>query len=165
MKEIMNPEQLSRTLKRMTHEIIERNQDLESIVLVGIMHKGVPMAKMLKSNLQRFANLTVELIELDITPYRDDCLVKEHFTKEKGFDVNQKNVILVDDVLFTGRSVRAAMDAISHHGRPNQIQLAILIDRGHRELPIKADYIGKHVPTSSNEKVFVDFEKGFVNIL
>jgi pyrimidine operon attenuation protein / uracil phosphoribosyltransferase len=164
MKEIMNPEQLSRTLKRMTHEMIEQNQDLESIVLVGIMHKGVPMAKILKNNLQRFANITVELIELDITPYRDDIQIKTP-SKVQGYDVNQKNVILVDDVLFTGRSVRAAMDAISQHGRPKQIQLAILIDRGHRELPIKADYIGKNVPTSLKEKVFVDFEKGYVNLL
>jgi len=163
MKEIMNQEQLSRTLKRMTHEIIERNQHLDQIVIVGIMNKGVPMAKMLQKNVFRFANVLPEIIELDITPYRDD--VKTKTENSKTYDVDQKNIILVDDVLFTGRSVRAAMDAISSHGRPKQIQLAILIDRGHRELPIKADYIGKNVPTSLSEKIYVDFEKGFVNLI
>jgi pyrimidine operon attenuation protein / uracil phosphoribosyltransferase len=163
MKEIMNQEQLSRTLKRITHEIIERNHDLQSIVLVGILNKGVPMAKILQNNMKKFANVDLELIELDITPYRDDVIEKPEMTKT--FDVDKKNVILIDDVLFTGRSVRAAMDAISSHGRPTQIQLAILIDRGHRELPIKADYIGKNVPTSLLEKIYVDFEKGYVNLI
>jgi pyrimidine operon attenuation protein / uracil phosphoribosyltransferase len=155
MKEIMNQEQVSRTLKRMTHEIIERNSDLSNIVFIGILKKGYPIAQILKDNLKRFADVDAPIYPLDIHAYRDD-LAKKDKPKLQGFDVTEKNVILVDDVLYTGRSVRAAMDALSDHGRPKQIQLAILIDRGHRELPIRADYIGKNIPTSKNEKVLVD---------
>lgn len=158
MKEIMNAEQLSRTIKRMTHEIIERNQDLKDIVIVGILKKGYPIAHMLKENLKRFADIDVPLFPIDIHAYRDD--IDQTITPSiQNIDVHHKIVILVDDVLYTGRSVRAAMDALSDHGRPRQIQLAILIDRGHRELPIRADYIGKNLPTSRHEKVFVDMDK------
>jgi pyrimidine operon attenuation protein/uracil phosphoribosyltransferase len=157
MKELMNAEQLSRTMKRMTHEMIERNQDLNDIVLVGILRKGYPIAMILKENFKRFADLDVPVYSLDIQAYRDD--LENKITPElQHLDVHGKTVILVDDVLYTGRSVRAAMDALSDHGRPDHIQLAILIDRGHRELPIRADYIGKNVPTSKNEKVIVDIE-------
>jgi pyrimidine operon attenuation protein/uracil phosphoribosyltransferase len=155
MKEIMNGEQLSRTLKRMTHEIIEHNQDLSDLVLVGILKKGYPIAQILKDNLKRFADVDVSIYPLDITAYRDDLETKKD-PKNQDLDVQNKNVIIVDDVLYTGRSVRAAMDALNDHGRPKQIQLAIVIDRGHRELPIRADYIGKNIPTSRNEKVIVD---------
>lgn len=155
MKEIMNSEQLSRTLKRMTHEIIEHNQDLNDIVFVGILKKGFPLALMLKENLKRFADVDAPIYPLDIRAYRDDLDEKKD-TYEQDLDVQNKIVILVDDVLYTGRSVRAAMDAISDHGRPKQVQLAIVIDRGHRELPIRADYIGKNIPTSRNEKVIMD---------
>lgn len=153
----MNKEQLSRTLKRMTHEMIEHNQDLNDIVFVGILKKGYPIAQMLKDNLKRFADMDVPLYGIDIHAYRDDLTDKINPSLQ-GLDVHDKTVILVDDVLYTGRSVRAAMDALSDHGRPKQIQLAILIDRGHRELPIRADYIGKNIPTSKNEKVIVDIE-------
>ncbi|MBN2300860.1 MAG: bifunctional pyr operon transcriptional regulator/uracil phosphoribosyltransferase PyrR [Acholeplasmataceae bacterium] len=155
MKEIMNSEQLSRTLKRMTHEIIERNQNLDDIVFVGILKKGFPIALMLKGNLKSFSGVDAPIYPLDIKPYRDDVDQRENSDKQ-DLEIQGKTVILVDDVLYTGRSVRAAMDAISNHGRPNQIQLAIVIDRGHRELPIRADYIGKNIPTSRNEKVVID---------
>lgn len=157
MKEIMNAEQLNRTLKRMTHEIIERNQDLSDIVLIGIMKKGFPVAQVLKENLKRFADVEVPIFPIDILAYRDDLSDKPRPTPQ-NMDIHDKNVILVDDVLYTGRSVRAAMDALSDHGRPRQIQLAIVIDRGHRELPIRADYIGKNIPTSRHEKVIVDLK-------
>ncbi len=157
MKEIMNAEQLNRTLKRMTHEIIERNQDLSDIVLVGIMKKGYPVAQMLKDNLKRFSEVDVPVYPIDILAYRDDLSDKPRPSLQT-IEIHDKNVILVDDVLYTGRSVRAAMDALSDHGRPKQIQLAILIDRGHRELPIRADYIGKNIPTSRVEKVIVDLK-------
>ncbi|MFH0767777.1 MAG: bifunctional pyr operon transcriptional regulator/uracil phosphoribosyltransferase PyrR [Bacillota bacterium] len=158
MKEIMNEEQLSRTLKRMTHEIIERNQDLNDIIFVGILKKGFPIALMLKDNLKRFADVDAPIYPLDIHAYRDDLEKKEE-PRKQDIDVQDKHVILVDDVLYTGRSVRAAMDALSDHGRPKQIQLAIVIDRGHRELPIRADYIGKNIPTSKNEKVIIDMDQ------
>ncbi|MDI6453770.1 bifunctional pyr operon transcriptional regulator/uracil phosphoribosyltransferase PyrR [Peloplasma aerotolerans] len=157
MKEIMNSEQLSRTLKRMTHEIIERNQNLDDVVLVGIMKKGYPIAQILKDNLKRFADIDVDIYPVDIQAYRDDIKSKDQPVNQK-IEVQDKNVILVDDVLFTGRSVRAAMDAINDHGRPKQIQLAIVIDRGHRELPIRADYIGKNIPTSKNERVIINMQ-------
>jgi len=151
----MNGENLSRTLNRMTHEIIEHNQDLSDLVLVGILKKGYPIAQILKDNLKRFADVDVSIYPLDITAYRDDLETKKD-PKNQDLNVQNKNVIIVDDVLYTGRSVRAAMDALNDHGRPKQIQLAIVIDRGHRELPIRADYIGKNIPTSRNEKVIVD---------
>ncbi|TVP86762.1 MAG: bifunctional pyr operon transcriptional regulator/uracil phosphoribosyltransferase PyrR [Acholeplasmataceae bacterium] len=158
MKEIMNQEQLERTLKRMTHEIIERNPDLEDVVLAGILKKGHPIATILKENLKRFAQIDVPVHALDIWPYRDDLDAPEQ-PATPAVSIKDKVVILVDDVLYTGRSVRAAMDALTHLGRPRQIQLAILIDRGHRELPIRADYIGKNIPTSRQEHVIVDIDK------
>ncbi|MCR3905982.1 MAG: bifunctional pyr operon transcriptional regulator/uracil phosphoribosyltransferase PyrR [Tenericutes bacterium] len=163
MKEIMNSEQLSRTLKRMTHEIIERNHDLNDIVLVGIMKKGFPIAQILKENLKRFADVEIKTYPIDIQAYRDD-IKSSAKPEDQQIVVQDKNVILVDDVLFTGRSVRAAMDAINDHGRPKQIQLAIVIDRGHRELPIRADYIGKNIPTSKNERVIIDMQSQTVYI-
>jgi len=159
MKEIMDQGQISRTLKRMTHEIIERNANLKDLVLVGIKQKGVPVAKRLVENLKRFADVDVPLFELDITNHRDDDKKTDIQTLSSSMNLTQKNVIIVDDVLFTGRSVRAAMDAITDLGRPSKIQLAILIDRGHRELPIRADYIGKNIPTSYLEKVIVDWDE------
>ncbi len=164
MKEIMSKEQISRTLKRMTHEIIERHADLEHIVLIGIQKKGYPIAVAIQQNLKRFADIDVPLFGLDITPYRDD--VKGMNIPDKlDLDAFDKEVIIIDDVLFTGRSVRAAMDAINDYGRPRQIQLAILIDRGHRELPIRADYIGKNIPTARDEKVVVEPDLAGVKIV
>lgn len=155
MKQLLNQEQLSRILRRMTHEIIERNTDLSEIILVGILRKGYPVALILKENLKKFADVDVQIYPLDITLHRDDQVKKEP-VQSNQLNVNEKNVILVDDVLYTGRSIRAAMDALNDYGRAKSIQLAVLIDRGHRELPIRADYIGKNIPTSRNEKVLVD---------
>ncbi len=155
----MNKEQISRTLKRMTHEIIERNNKLEDIVLLGVKHKGVPIAERLAENFFRFADVKIPVLELDITKYRDDLKAQKNAIDQKMFHLENKNIIIVDDVLYTGRTVRAAMDAIINMGRPSKIQLAILIDRGHRELPIRADYIGKNIPTSYDEKVVVEWDE------
>ena len=149
---------MTRTIRRISHEILERNADLENLVLVGILKNGVPMAKMIQSNIEKFEDIKVPTYELDISGYRDDIVVKV-FEK---LDVNlaSKTVVVVDDVLFTGRTVRASMDAIIDLGRPSKIQLAVLIDRGHRELPIRADYVGKNVPTNINERIDVKFGDG-----
>ncbi len=155
MKEIMNNDQLTRTLKRMTHEIIEKYNDLNDVVLLGVLQKGYPLAKIIKQNLKDFASVEVSCYPLDIRAYRDD-LNQVVDKVNQGFDVKNKTVILIDDVLYTGRTARAALDAINYHGRPKKISLAILIDRGHRELPIRADFIGKNIPTSLEEKVIVD---------
>ncbi|MCK9235155.1 MAG: bifunctional pyr operon transcriptional regulator/uracil phosphoribosyltransferase PyrR [Acholeplasmataceae bacterium] len=158
MKEILNADQMMRTIKRMTHEIIEKHLDLKEVVLLGVSQKGVPLAQLLKENIYQFTEIDVPVFPLDIKPYRDD--LETSIPKvDQGFQVKDKVVILVDDVLFTGRSARAALDAINFHGRPKLISLAIFIDRGHREIPIRADFVGKNIPTSKNEKVIVDFSK------
>ena len=154
MKEIMNAEQLSRTLKRMTHEIIERNQTLSDIVFVGIMKKGFPIAQILNENLKRFADVEAEIYPIDIHAYRDD-LENKVTPRDQKINIQDKNVILVDDVLYTGRTIRAALDSIIDMGRPELIQLVVMVDRGHRELPIRADFVGKNVPTSKREKIDV----------
>lgn len=164
MKVIIENEQFVRILRRLTHEIIEKNDDISKIVLVGIKNKGVPIAKYLAEMMESLEGIKVPVEELDIISYRDDN--KKSLASNAGFktDVNDKVVILVDDVLYTGRSVRAAMDAVIDLGRPSKIELAILIDRGHRELPIRADFVGKNIPTSKNENVIVDFENKIVVI-
>lgn len=158
MKKIMDQEQLSRTLKRMTHEIIEQNNNLADLVLIGILKKGFPVAQILKENLKQFTNVDILIYALDISMYRDDQQKKQK-PQTTLIDISNKNVVLVDDVLYTGRTVRAAMDALTALGRAKTIQLAVLIDRGHRELPIRADYVGKNIPTSKHEKIFVDPKK------
>ncbi|MFA5471740.1 MAG: bifunctional pyr operon transcriptional regulator/uracil phosphoribosyltransferase PyrR [Acholeplasmataceae bacterium] len=163
MKEIMNKDQLTRTLKRMTHEIIEKYNDLDDIVLLGVLQKGYPLAKIIKQNLKDFAQADIPCYPLDIRAYRDD-LNQDIEKVNQGFDVKNKTVILIDDVLYTGRTARAALDAINFHGRPKKISLAILVDRGHRELPIRADFIGKNIPTSTEEKVIVDLNNMLVVI-
>lgn len=163
MKEIMNKDQLTRTLKRMTHEIIEKYNDLDDIVLLGVLQKGYPLAKIIKQNLKDFAQVDIPCYPLDIRAYRDD-LNQDIQKVNQGYDVKNKTVILIDDVLYTGRTARAALDAINFHGRPKKISLAILVDRGHRELPIRADFIGKNIPTSSEEKVIVDLNNMLVVI-
>lgn len=158
MKIIIENEQFTRTLKRMTHEIIERNEDLSSLILVGIEKKGTPIAKEIQSLIFLFEGINVPVEAINISSHRDDekkiSEVKNILTE----DITGKIIVLVDDVLFTGRSARAAMDAIMDMGRPSKIELAVFVDRGHRELPIRADFIGKNIPTSREEKVFVDFE-------
>lgn len=164
MKTIIESEQFNRTLKRIAHEIIERNDDLTQIVLVGILNKGLPIALEFKKIIKDLEGIDIPVESMDIKKHRDD--EKKDLSTILNFDtdVTGKTVILVDDVLYTGRSVRAAMDAIMDFGRPSKIELAIVVDRGHRELPIRADFVGKNIPTSINEKVFVDFENKTVRI-
>jgi len=158
MRELLDKDKMVRTIRRISHEIIERNGDLSDLVFVGILRNGVPMAKMIQENILKFEEIEVPCYDLDISGYRDDMEVAEFQKLE--VNLASKTVIVVDDVLFTGRTVRASMDAVIDLGRPNKIQLAVLIDRGHRELPIRADYVGKNVPTNINEVVKVDYNKG-----
>lgn len=147
--------QIEKTLMRISHEIIERHNILDDIVLLGIKTKGVPLAHMISENIFKFTGISLPVFEIDITAYRDD--EKKDLEAERlQAEVSEKIVIIVDDVLFTGRSVRAAMDAVMDLGRASSIQLAVLVDRGHRELPIRADYVGKNIPTSKQEKVYLD---------
>ncbi|MBX5476457.1 MAG: bifunctional pyr operon transcriptional regulator/uracil phosphoribosyltransferase PyrR [Clostridia bacterium] len=155
--EIMDKTAIERSLRRMAHEIIERNEDLSQVVLVGIRRRGVPLAQRLGRYIAEFEGREVPVGVLDITLYRDDLTLKSPTPEVQGsdipVDINGRAVVLVDDVLYTGRTVRAALDALVDIGRPAQIQLAVLIDRGHRELPIRADYVGKNVPTSRREVI------------
>ena len=161
--QIMDSAAINRTLRRIAHEIIEQNRGLENVYLIGIRSRGVPMANMLSSILSEIEGKEVPVGILDITLYRDDLSTIARQPVIKGskidFDLHNTNVILIDDVLYTGRTVRAAIDAILDFGRPQHIQLAVLVDRGHRELPIKADYVGKNVPTSSEEIIKVSFQE------
>jgi len=158
-KIIMTPEDIRRTLARIAHEIIERNKAIEHLILVGMRTRGVPLAKRLAANIEDFEGLKIPVGALDITPYRDDLasLNQQPFVKRTDIPVNidSKSIVLVDDVLYTGRSTRAAMDALIDLGRPQSIQLAVLVDRGHRELPIRADYVGKNIPSSRGEEIQV----------
>lgn len=162
-KELLNGIEVSRALMRMAHEIIEKNRGADNLCLVGIQRGGVHLARRLAENIMLIEHTAVPVGALDISLYRDDLnLRKEHPVVRKTEvpgDITGRKVILVDDVLFTGRSIRAAMDALMDMGRPAVIQLAVLIDRGHRELPIKADYVGKNVPTSVGESVRVQLKE------
>lgn len=160
---ILDADQIARTIRRISHEIIERNQGAENVVLLGIRTRGVPMARRIAGRILENEGMKLPVGELDITLYRDD-LTSEQEQPTVGrvqlpFSVRGANVVLVDDVLFTGRTVRAAMDAVIDLGRPKSIQLAVFVDRGHRELPIRADYVGKNVPTSMQENVLVRLEE------
>ncbi len=147
---------VNRALARMSYEIIERSENLDNVVLVGIKTRGVPLAKTIQKNVKNNADVLLPVCELDITHYRDDrergVEVKQTINKEQ---VEDKDVILVDDVLFTGRTTRAGIDAVLSAGRARSIRLAVLVDRGHRELPIRADFVGKNVPSSLKEKIVV----------
>lgn len=158
MKQILDSVQVSKTLKRITHEIIERHDGLDNIVLLGIKSKGMPIAKIIKKNIFDFTGVNVSCLELDIRAYRDDHKKIIHADRLK-LDVNDKTIILVDDVLYTGRSVRAALDAVVDMGRPAKVEFAVLVDRGHRELPIRADYVGKNVPSSQTEVLYFDMDE------
>ena len=154
--EILDEKALDRALTRISHEIIEKNKGVEDIVLLGIQTRGVPLAHRLAEKINRIEGVLLPVGVVDIGEYRDDDKKSSQSIKQRiDFSITDKIVILVDDVLYTGRSVRAAMDAIVHLGRPSSIQLAVLVDRGHRELPIRADFVGKNVPTSKNEIVVV----------
>lgn len=153
MSLVINQETIQKTIRRITHEIIEKTDDLSTVLLIGIKNKGVPIAKMIQENIKLYTNVSVDMIELDISMHRDDD--KKRPTQPLQINVNGKICILIDDVLYTGRTVRAAMDALVEFGRPKKIELVVLIDRGHRELPIRADYVGKNMPTSKDEIVRV----------
>jgi pyrimidine operon attenuation protein/uracil phosphoribosyltransferase len=161
MPVLMDADRMARTLTRIAHEIVERNRGVADLALVGIRTRGVPLAARIASNLREISRDTVPVGALDITLYRDDLmrhavgpqpLVRR---TEIPFSIDDRKILLVDDVLYTGRTVRSALDALIDFGRPKAIQLVVLVDRGHRELPIKADYVGKNVPTSSSESVRV----------
>ena len=162
-KELLDKTDVDRVITRMAHEIIEKNKGITSLCLVGIQRGGVHIAKRLSSRLETIEGKSIPVGTLDITLYRDDINVRKEQPvvrrTQVNCDIDNKKVVLVDDVLFTGRSIRAAMDAIMDLGRPSAIQLAVLVDRGHRELPIKADFVGKNIPTSINETVKVLLEE------
>jgi pyrimidine operon attenuation protein/uracil phosphoribosyltransferase len=158
--QLLDDKAIARTLTRVSHEIIERNKGVEDVVLIGIKRRGHPLAQRIAIAIEKIEGVQVSVGSVDITLYRDDLsTIDEHpIVRDNSLDINvkDKKVILVDDVLFTGRTARAAIDAVIHQGRPRVIQLAVLIDRGHRELPIRADYVGKNIPTSRNELVSVE---------
>jgi pyrimidine operon attenuation protein/uracil phosphoribosyltransferase len=162
-KVIMTQEDMRRTLARIAHELIERNEFLENLILVGMHTRGVPLAKRLAANIEGFAETKIPVGTLDISLYRDDLSSLNLQPVVKHTDiptsVDGKSIVLVDDVLYTGRSIRAAMDALTDLGRPHLIQLAVLIDRGHRELPIRADYVGKNIPSSKHEEIQVKLKE------
>lgn len=156
---LMDESDIRRALTRIAHEIIERNRGASDLVLIGIRRRGVPLAHRLAAEIARIEGQPVSVGELDTTNHRDDRPTDEHGLGTTRVDVpiDGKRIILVDEVLYTGRTVRAALDTLIHLGRPARIQLAVLVDRGHRELPIRADYVGKNLPTSRSQRVLVYF--------
>lgn len=160
---LLDDKSMKRALVRIAHEIIEKNKDVDDLVIVGVKRRGYPLAKRIAKNIQDIEGKLIPVGSVDITLYRDDLSKKYDQPKIKddniNVDVENKKVIIVDDVIYTGRTARAAIDAIFHNGRPNMIQLAVVVDRGHRELPIRADYVGKNIPTSKNELVSVEVEE------
>ena len=155
MRKLIDAEKMHRTIRRISHEIIEQNSNLENLIILGVKKNGVPLAKIIQENILNIENINVPFYELDISGHRDDIKIEEY--QKLDVSLENRTVIIVDDVLFTGRTVRASMDAIIDLGRPSKIQLAVLIDRGHRELPIRADFVGKNMPTSADELVKVSF--------
>ena len=159
-RQVMSDDGINRALSRIAHEILERNRGAGDLLLVGIHRRGVPLAKRLSERLAEFEGVTVPVGSLDINLYRDDLRerkrprVRVHRT-DLPVSIKGQQVVLVDDVLYTGRTVRAALDALNDYGRPTQVQLAVMIDRGHRELPIRADYVGRNIPTARSEIVAV----------
>lgn len=153
-KEIIDEITMKRAITRITYEIIERNKELDKVVLIGIKTRGVFLAKRIQERLKQLENIEIPFGALDTKPFRDDEQ-SETDTTEINIDVTGKNIILVDDVLYTGRTIRAAIDGLVKLGRPARVQLAVLVDRGHRELPIRADYVGKNIPTSHEEEIIV----------
>lgn len=154
-KEIVDDVTMKRAITRITYEIIERNKNLDNIVLAGIKTRGVYIARRIQDRLKQLENLDIPIGELDTKPFRDDIKVEED-TTIMPIDITGKDVILVDDVLYTGRTIRAAIDNLVSLGRPARVSLAVLVDRGHRELPIRADYVGKNIPTSTTEEIIVE---------
>ncbi len=160
---LLNTRDISRAVSRISHEILERNHGAGNIALVGIRTRGVVLSQRLKEQIEKIENVTVDHGVLDITLYRDDLAVgiqKPELKKtDISFALEDKHIILCDDVLFTGRTIRAAIDALMDFGRPSSVQLAVLIDRGHRELPIRPDYVGKNIPTAKSKRVQVLFSE------
>ena len=160
---VLDPEEIRRALTRIAHEILERTHGGDGVILLGIPTRGVPLARRLAARIGEFESLDVPCGSLDVTMHRDD--LRLHPARALGRTelppggVDGKTVVLVDDVLFSGRTVRAALDALGEHGRPRAVQLAVLVDRGHRELPIRADYVGKNVPTARDEQIVVLLEE------
>jgi pyrimidine operon attenuation protein/uracil phosphoribosyltransferase len=162
-KLILDSQSIDRAIVRMAHEIIERNEDTEGLTLIGIQTRGVILARRLQKAIEEISKTKIPIGILDINLYRDDLTLAAdqpviHKT-EINFDLDNKVVVLVDDVLYTGRTIRCALDALIDFGRPKRIELAVLVDRGHRELPIRADFVGKNIPTSEEEKVHVHFSE------
>jgi pyrimidine operon attenuation protein/uracil phosphoribosyltransferase len=161
MPQVMNGEEIRRAVRRIAHEILERHRGAESVVIIGIHTRGVLLARFLGSLVEEFEGVSIPVGELDIGEYRDDRELRPPATVRGTAiptDISERSVIVVDDVLYTGRTVRAALDALSDLGRADQTELAVLVDRGHRELPIRADYVGKNLPTSQDEVVRVRLE-------
>jgi len=160
---IMDALMIRRTLERISHEILERNRGTESLAIIGIRSRGAHLAQRLAEQIKRIDGTELPVGILDITLYRDDLTMIDYcpvvHSTEVNFDINDKKLILVDDVLFTGRTIRCALDELIDLGRPQNIQLAVLIDRGHRELPIRADYVGKNIPTSRSQNVEVHLKE------
>ncbi|MGZ7360552.1 bifunctional pyr operon transcriptional regulator/uracil phosphoribosyltransferase PyrR [Streptococcus pyogenes] len=154
-KEIVDDVTMKRAITRITYEIIERNKQLDNVVLAGIKTRGVFLARRIQERLHQLEGLDLPIGELDTKPFRDDMRVEED-TSLMSVDITGKDVILIDDVLYTGRTIRAAIDNLVSLGRPARVSLAVLVDRGHRELPIRADYVGKNIPTSSVEEIVVE---------
>ena len=154
-KEVVDELTVKRAITRITYEIIERNKDLNKIILSGIKTRGVFIAHRIQERLEQLENISVPVVELDTKPFRDDVKSGED-TSLISVDVTDREVILVDDVLYTGRTIRAAIDNIVRQGRPARVSLAVLVDRGHRELPIRPDYVGKNIPTSRSEEIIVE---------
>jgi pyrimidine operon attenuation protein / uracil phosphoribosyltransferase len=162
---VMDSDRMSRSLVRIAHEIVERNRGVDDLAIVGIRERGVPLARRISTELERIAGKGVPTGALDITLYRDDLMRQavgpQPLVRSTDilFDIDNRVIVLVDDVLYTGRTIRAALDALIDFGRPRAIQLVVLVDRGHRELPIKADYVGKNVPTSRRESIQVRLQE------
>jgi pyrimidine operon attenuation protein/uracil phosphoribosyltransferase len=160
--QVLSPDGVNRSLRRISHEILERNASrLDDLALVGVLTRGVPLARRISSNIHQFEDLEVPVGSLDITLHRDDLEQEDPEVRGSAvpFDVTGKTLVLVDDVLYTGRTARAAMDALLELGRPAAVRLAILVDRGHRELPIRADHVGKNLPTARGQRVLVNLEE------
>ncbi|EMF0127158.1 bifunctional pyr operon transcriptional regulator/uracil phosphoribosyltransferase PyrR [Enterococcus hirae] len=162
-KEVVDQVTMKRALTRITYEIIERNQTIQDVVLIGIKTRGIYIASRVADRLKQLESIEVPVGELDITLYRDDKketpAEAELHSSDIPVSLEGKEVILIDDVLYTGRTIRAAMDAVMDYGRPRKISLAVLVDRGHRELPIRADYVGKNIPTAKTEEILVEMQE------
>lgn len=161
MPQLLTSEDMQRALRRIAHEIIERHRGVEEVVLLGVKTRGSHLAGLLQQTIEQFENFRIPTADLDITAFRDDRPRNGSSAGSNGSlpDINGKKVVIVDDVLYTGRTVRAALDAIAEMGRASKIELAVLVDRGHREIPVRPDYVGKNIPTAHNERVSVHVEQ------